>query len=304
MNELKADVVQNNSPHIFNESEVELFLKPRADSLRYFQIAANPNGVTTSYEYPTQKHAKAQSCDSGVRCAASRQGDAWSVNLEIPKKLLGDYDKAGFKVNLGRRRVFSSGRLVKEEFYKWCPYMGGTFHNMDNWGRIALDGAPDGNLLKNPSLVGEPSSRTNFMGWQVSYGKGNHEGQKVEVDRKYFITQGQSLHLVNTEGNQLAVMQRVKDMKPDTRYALSFYVRTKDVVARRDSLFSGVYVTKNVNLHLPATYINGTHEWNRMAFEFKTPKEEELNSTAPFGILLRAPGEVWFDEMTLKEIKD
>ena len=304
MEEVKADIVQNDSPHIFDESEVELFLKPRADSLRYFQIAANPNGATTSYEYPDQKFAKAQHCDSGVRCTASRQTDAWDASLEVPKKLLGDYDKTGFKINLCRRRVFSSGRLVKEEYYKWCPYIGGTFHKMDNWGRIALNDASDGNLLKNPSLVGEPSSPTSFMGWQVSYGKGNHEGQKVEVDRKYFITQGQSLHLVNTEGNQLAVMQRVKDLKPDTRYALSFYVRTKDVVARRESLFSGVYVTKNVNLHLPATYINGTHEWNRMAFEFKTPKEEELNSTAPFGILFRAPGEVWFDEMTLKEIKD
>ena len=126
-------------------------------------------------------------------------------------------------------------------------------HDMDNWGRIALDGAPDGNLLKNSSLVGEPSSPTNFMGWRVSYGKGDHEGQKVEVDRQCFITQGQSLHLVNTEGNGLAVMQRVEGLKPETRYSLEFYIRTKDVAARKESLFAGVYVTKNVNLHLPST---------------------------------------------------
>ena len=99
-------------------------------------------------------------------------------------------------------------------------------------------------------------------------------------------------------------MQRVEGLKPNTRYSLSFFIRTKDVVAGKESLFTGVYVTKNVNLHLPSTYIHGTHEWNRMAFEFKTPKAEELNSSAPFGILFRAPGEVWFDEMTLKELKD
>ena len=304
MDEVKADVIQNNTAFIFDESDVELFLKPRADSLHYYQIASNPNGAMTSYEYPDKKHAKSKICDSGARCTASKQADAWDVSIEIPKKLLGDYDKDGFKINLGRRRVFKSGRLVKEEFYKWCPYMGGTFHDMDNWGHLALNDGPDGNLLKNSSLVGEPSSPTNFMGWRVSYGKGNHEGQKVEVEHKYFITQGQSLHLVNTEGNGLSVMQRLEGLKPNTRYLLSFYVRTKDVVARKESLFSGVYVTKGVNLHLPPTYIHGTHEWNRMAFEIQTPNEEELNSSAPFGILFRAPGEVWFDEMTLKEVKE
>ncbi len=303
MDEVKAEVLQAESLNIFDDSDVELFLKPRADSLRYFQIGANTNGVTTAYDYSGVKRAKPSPWQSGVGCTVTKGSDFWDVSLEIPKKALGDYDKSGFKVNLGRRRVFKTDRQAAEEFYKWCPFAGGTFHDHDNWGILSLNGVPDRNLLKNSSLVGEPANENNFMGWYVSYGWGDHNGQKVELDRRYFITQGQSVHLVNTEGNTLWFTQRVKGLKPNTRYELSFYIRTKNVVARRESLFSGVYVKNNVNVHLPPHYISGNHEWTRMAFEFSTPDEKELNLKAPFGIIFKSPGEAWFDEMILKEVE-
>ena len=139
------------------------------------------------------------------------------------------------------------------------------------------------------------------MGWSVWNGRGKHEGQKIELDKTCFITAGQSLHLVNTKGNTFGVTQRVKNLEPGTRYRLSFYIRTSDVETKRESLFSGLYVNRKRNVHLPSGYISGTHEWTRMAFEFTTPEGEDFNPKAPFGITFRAAGEVWFDNMRLEE---
>ena len=305
MEEVKAEAVQDGSFKIFDDSDVELFLRPRGDSFHFFQLGVNTNGVMTALDYANEKkRPQSRIWDSGAKCTLEKSADAWAVRLEIPKESLGDYDANGFTVNFGRRRVFKSERQAHEEYYKWCPFAGGTFHDLDNWGKLALNEKPEANLLKNPSLVGTPANGSNFMGWYASLGKGNHEGQKIELDRQYFITQGQSVHLVNTEGNTIWFTQRVTNLKPYTRYSLSFYIRTKDVVARRESLFSGVYVTKNVNVHLPPNYISGTHEWTRMAFEFSTPKAEEINPNPAFGIIMKAPGEAWFDEMILKELKE
>ena len=165
-----------------------------------------------------------------------------------------------------------------------------------------LNGRPDRNLLKNPGFSGQPRYATYYMGWNVWHGPGKHEGQKIELDKSCFITAGQSLHLVNTKGNIFGVTQRVKNLKPGTRYRLSFYIRTKDVEAKRESLFSGLYVNRKRNVHLPSTSISGTQEWTRMAFEFTTPEGENFNPQAPFGISFRSAGEVWFDNMRLEEI--
>ena len=304
MNEIKAAAEQGDFPKVFGDSEVEIFLKPRESSPQYLQFAVNANGILADCEHSAGKEASAAGIawNSGAVCKAQKSAQGWNVNLTIPKKALGNYDPNGFKVNFGRRRTFKTARKVAEEYYKWSPLRGGSFHDSHNWGTLVLNGQPDGNLLKNPGFSGQPRYTTYYMGWNVWYGPGKHEGQKIELDKSCFITAGQSLHLINTKGNIFGVTQRVKNLKPGTRYRLSFYIRTKDVKTERDSLFSGLYVNRKRNVHLPSTSISGTHEWTRMAFEFTTPEGKDFNPQAPFGISFRTAGEVWFDNMRLEEI--
>ena len=304
MNEVKADAVKADSPKVYNDSCVEIFLKPRKDSSRYLQFTVNPNGILTDYErFVGGIKARDIVWNSDAQCSVKKTDQSWEVTLKVPKQALGDYDRNGFKVNFARRRVFKTSRRIVEEFYKWSPLSGGSFHSIDKWGTLILDGKPDRNLLKNSGFSGKPRDRYTFMGWKVWWlTKVKDGGQKVELDRKYFITAGQSLHLVNTPGNALGLVQRTNDLKPNTRYQLSFYIRTKDVEPRRESLFSGLYVTKKRNVHLPSNYISGTHDWIRMQFEFTTPSKDKLNSEAPFGITLKSPGEVWVDEIRLVEV--
>ncbi len=303
MNEIKAAADQPDSPKIFDDSEVEIFLKPRESSPQYFQFAVNSNGIPADCEHSVDKGSPAAGLawNSGAVCTAEKSAQGWNAVLTIPKKALGNYDRNGFKVNFGRRRTFKTARKIAEEYYKWSPLAGGSFHNVHNWGTLALDGQPDGNLLKNPGFTGQPRRANDYMGWSVWNGRGNHEGQKIELDKSCFITDGQSLHLTNTRGNTFGVSQRVKSLKPGTRYRLSFYIRTKDVEAKRESLFSGLYVDRKRNVHLPSGYISGTHEWTRMAFEFTTPEGKDFNPQAPFGITFRAAGEIWFDNMRIEE---
>ena len=304
MDEIKAAADQPDSPKVFDDSDVEIFLKPRNDSPRYLQFAVNSEGVPADCEHSAGDAFKAGGLawNSGAVCKTEKSAEGWKVELNVPKKALGEYDRDGFKVNFGRRRAFKTARKAAEEYYKWSPFAGGTFHNSDNWGTLVLNGQSDGNLLKNSGFAGPSRQGYNFVaGWGVWNGRGKHEGQKVELDRKHFITAGQSLHLVNTGGNTFGVSQRVGGLKPNTRYRLSFYIRTKEVEPRRESLFSGLYVNKDRSRHLPSTYISGTHEWTRMEFEFATPSEDKLNSRAPFGITMKSPGEVWVDEIRLVE---
>ena len=232
-----------------------------------------------------------------------KSADGWKVVITRPKKALQDLDPESFRANFGRRRVLKTSRKVKEEFYKWAPYAGGTFHHIHNWGTLVRKEYKEKNLLKNPSFSGKLRDSYNILpGWNLWKGRGNHKGQKVELDTKYFITGGQSLHLVNTKGNVFGLTQKAENLKPKTRYRLSFYLRTKDVERKRQSLFSGIYVNKGKNIHYPSTYISGTNEWTRMAVEFTTPEEAKLNRKAAFGISFRAGGEIWVDELRLEEV--
>ncbi|MBR4663710.1 MAG: hypothetical protein IKO93_07545, partial [Lentisphaeria bacterium] len=305
MNEIQVDAKQADSPQVFEDSEVEIFLKPQKKLLRYYQFAVNANGVLADCKYTLQQGAvkSALSWQSGSVCSVKKLKRGWQMTLSIPKKALGDYDHDGFPVNFARRRAFKTERRVTEEYYKWCPYPGGNFHNIDNWGTLVLDGSPDRNLLKNPSFVGYPTTPHEYMGWRLWRGTGNHKGQKVDLDRKYFITGGQSLHLVNSPDNFFWVYQYAEGLKPNTKYKLSFYIRTKDVIAKRESLFSGIYVNKDRNIHFPGTYLSGTQEWNRLEYEFTTPSEDKIRKKAQFAIVMRAPGEVWMDEIRLIEVK-
>ena len=316
MNEIKADVVQADSPDLWEDSDVEIFLKPQKDSPRYLQFIINSNGVLADYEHAVKSKAKGITWNSGAVCTVQKSNQAWDATLKIAKKAIGDYDRDGFKVNFGRRRVFKTSRKIAEEYYKWSPLLGkldiplsgGSFHNTDKWGRLVLNGESDHNLLKNSSFVGWARRAGKIlllnqtMSWNLWYGRGNHLGQEAELDHKYFITGGQSLHLTNSKGNFFVVYQKARGLKPSTRYQLSFYIRTKNVIPRRESLFSGLYVTKDKNVHLPHNYISGTNEWTRMAFEFVTPPEDKFNPGANFGITMRSPGEAWVDEIRLIEI--
>ena len=305
MKEIKADSVKRDCPDLWQDSDVELFLLPHKDSPVYYQFIANANGAVSDYEHGVKGKGKGRGIawNSGVAAQAQKGSDSWKVTLSIPKKSLGKLDPHSFRINLGRRRVLKGSRRVAEEFYKWAPYAGGTFHHIHNWGRLVRSAYKETNLLKNPSFSGKVRDSYNVLpAWSLWKGSGNHKGQKAEPDTKYFITGGQSLHLVNTKGNVFGLTQRAKDLKPKTRYRLSFYLRTKDVEHKRQSLFSGVYVTKGKNVHYPSGYISGTNEWTRMAYEFTTPEESKLNRKAPFGISLRVPGEIWVDEFRLEEV--
>ena len=164
MKEIKAAAGQPDSPKVFNDSEVEIFLKPRKSSPQYFQFAVNSNGILADCKHSAEKESSTADIawNSGAVCTAEKSARGWNVTLAVPKKALGDYDRDGFKVNFGRRRAFKTARKAAEGYYKWSPLRGGSFHDTHNWGTLVLNGRPDRNLLKNPGFSGRGKDCVHF----------------------------------------------------------------------------------------------------------------------------------------------
>ena len=106
------------------------------------------------------------------------------------------------------------------------------------------------------------------------------------------------------------IQNLVSDLKPDTRYRISFFMKTESVVP--SGVKRGAFLrvsartgeTAFVNQFLPLQGIVGTKGWFRQNFEFKTSPAPWHKNVYVAPSLIYASGTVWFDDIRLEEIKD
>jgi hypothetical protein len=302
ISKIKADASGFDQAQISEDSCVETFIKPNEDRPLYFQFVVNAKGALADYCWGDES-IEALAWNSGAKASASQGSNYWAATITIPKKVLGDYDPDAFRINLGRRRAFNGDEKVKEEYYKWSPYPGGSFHMPHRWGTLQLQEKAD-NLLADPGFEGEIKNKWSFGAWAVWYGHGDQLGQKVEYDARYFIRSGRSLHLLNSKNNVIGVSQQLVGLKEKTHYRLSYYVRCKNVDKQKESLYALIYVEKDKYLHFPKNYISGDNEWTRLSFDFITPETSKILDKPLVSLNLRAAGEAWFDHIKVEEIRD
>ena len=102
---------------------------------------------------------------------------------------------------------------------------------------------------------------------------------------------------------------RLSNIKPNTKYRLSYYVRTQDIQGKGGVGAYLSFVEKKYSRGLPSVRITGTHPWHRLIFEFTTPPEMDMSKIEKPGIpsiglwAWFAEGEVWFDQVELVEMK-
>ena len=93
--------------------------------------------------------------------------------------------------------------------------------------------------------------------------------------------------------------------KPDTKYRLSFYMKTEDVVPLKKG--GGACMRLSIfgtNSFHPKQRIIGTRDWFRQTFEVKTPAKPKNRITYVCPSLIFAAGTVWFDDVRLEEIQE
>jgi hypothetical protein len=163
-------------------------------------------------------------------------------------------------------------------------------------------------LAGGPAPAQEPTGAKNLLangafekgmaGWTVdSHGK----NAQVSVDENEKYNDKPSLRVENVEGSDTHVKQMVT-VKPNTRYRLAGYIKTKDVqqIARDGRQGACLDVFGGYEQTLPQTK---TKPWTRVWHDFTTGKETKIGLEARLGFLdAETTGTAWFADLSLEEI--
>ncbi|MCF6176462.1 MAG: DUF4838 domain-containing protein [Victivallaceae bacterium] len=292
---------------IWRDSSVELFLNPSGDRKDYYQILVNAVGSVSDNH--AVKNGSTQQADwswnSNAKVKTAINKDGWLLEIAIPLAKLARLKVDGFPINFNRNRVLTSGKgYVK--LFTWSPFLTKGFHDIGNFGSIAF-----GKQQGEPSIVagGDMSGKQigrNFGSWITA----NKTKELVSFDRKDFMVNGQSLKLVNKDGGRVLITQRLPQMKPNTKYLLTFYIKTDTEVGKKGAFIN---IWDDKNLWFPKNKYNGVMPWSKQGFEFisgpytntvsKSGRQKGRMNRSYMRLWINAKGTVWFDDVRIREVK-
>ena len=284
------------SSEIWRDSGIEVFLAGEASSDYVYQYMVNALGATCDLRNTTKGVVTTQ-FNSGFEAKCSIvPGKKYIVEMRIPRKSMPELDgKSTIRVNFTRNRSLT-GMKMALAFYAWFPMVRNI---AENFGILELTGKKEQkNLITAPDFDLPLLHKGRYMcvnGWG-----GN---PKLKIDKKVFLTCGSSLCLDNK--HQTAIQSL--PLKTDTKYNLSFYVKTQDASPGLRALirFGG---GKAGGLYVFGTYlsfIRGTVNWYRVEKVFKTPKAFGGQYAPRLDLFVSAKerGKCWIDHVELVEIK-
>ena len=300
MKEILAKRTKRDDPMTFADSSVEILLNPSGDRENYYQFIVNANGALTDLKCRRNAKSRIQ-WNSSATAKAEKLQNSWRFELVIPLKELGPVSPDGMPANFARNRVFTDGS--GPSFYMWSLFPGsraGGYHSTGEWGRIKFCPKPE-NIVPNGNF--EKVSPKSKKAEKWSYWP--KKGIKISLDKSTFISGGQSLKMEldgTVKGNANAVV-RLPGLKPNTRYRISYYLKTKDLVGKTGA-GAFLYFSNANAAALPLNRILGTTPWHRVCVEFKTSADTGKDYVPPLGLWIwNAKGTAWFDEVRIDEVK-
>ena len=135
------------------------------------------------------------------------------------------------------------------------------------------------------------------------------------LDTADFVTPPNSMKIVASEPTAVRIDLQggkgVPALKPNTRYRLSYFIKTENVEPRKMSWGGSGGVSVNIwddhNAWYPSrNFFTGTMGWIFQSFEFTSGPNtnDEKNRSYLLLHLLEATGTVWFDDVRLEEIDE
>lgn len=145
-----------------------------------------------------------------------------------------------------------------------------------------------------PNLLMNPSFEEGLNGWNLT----SHHNRGTAVPDSAQKRDGKaSIRIENAAGEDTFLKQTVT-VKPKTRYRLTGYIRTKDVVVKGTgatlSLEGGYEKTES---------LTANNSWTKVSFEFDTGALDTIRVGPRLGHhSSMAMGSAWFDDLTLTEL--
>ena len=133
----------------------------------------------------------------------------------------------------------------------------------------------------------------------------------ISIDRMVVYDGAASLRIQCGEFGRSAGAVQYLDLKPNTRYAVSFAVKLKDVVPNAKDRYyhygsCGVFLRfwggMGVNRFLPGRCLTGTKRWDLYACEVTTTQAAPPYRYHVQACIRQATGTAWFDNIAVREL--
>ncbi len=315
MSKIVATKRKPDDSSIWRDSEVEIFLNPSGDRKNYYQWMIN--AVGSMVDIKCKKIGTGNTGDvkwsSNATAAVHRYKDRWTAEIAIPVACLEGFSSKGFPANFNRNRVLSGAKDYLK-LYTWSPFLRTGFHDLQNFGSIVFGEVKDGSIINNGDFTTKPRGRT-LGKWLGPQKKNMKPGQTWGLDNSVFRVGGQSIKLSDSKGlTKIGLTQMLPQLKPDTKYLLTFFVKTQDIVPAGKSGGAVVNIWDDKNCWYPKNWYKGTMPWSKQGFEFTTgpdtngisrsgPRKGRKNTSYIRLFLIKSTGTVWFDDVKLREVK-
>ena len=279
---------------VWQDSDVELFISPDGDRQHYYQLMINALGSWADLE--VNKGAELFKWNSNAKVTAKIiPGKGWQADVVLPRASMRKAAADGILVNFTRHRVLN-GVKVGTAFYCWSPFAR-SLGDVSRFGKLLFKPDTTKNLLLNPEF--DPAQMKNS--WARSKGSA--------LDREFFLTDGCSVRLKGgTDIVSCYMRQNFRDVKPDTDYEITFFVRLENV-KKLETKSSGFYIRFDYGnggcRYFPPSPVqmDGSCPWTGLTFRVRTPANFNANKKAYICFVLRrATGTAWVDHVRMVEL--
>ena len=288
----------NDDGSIWQDNSVELFIGP-AGERRYFHIAVNSAGSISDWAVDGIK--KDIALNSGARIGITHDGERWTAEIAIPFDAIGGKPESGCIVNFCRSRIMLKSKKL-DQLSTWSPFLKGGFHEPEKFGKMlfvkdASTLPDDGNLLANGSFENGDGTE----GWKFA------EGCSVDTATFRDGRRCARFTLQEFKDAQTRSSHPLPDLKPNTEYVITYFIRTKDVELKPGARYAGGFVNIwsglnhwfPINAYEPTKSYQGSRPWTKESYVFKTG-EKITPCDVKFGFH-PAKGTMWIDDIRVRE---
>ena len=275
---------------------VELFLAPerKGNSLYQFMVTSNNSRADLRNFSGKTNYAWNSNFKSAVSVTP---GKAWYAEIAIPRSSMPDIKGNRIAGNVTRGRILTDAKLhMAVPYYTWSAFGPQT---PENCGVIRLEEPENKSIVKDGGFA-IPMRWIKGKYNSPWYGA---KGVKVPYSTEQFRTNGRSVILDNVSHT---VMQYIPEVKPGTKYRLSFYIKVENVkpLGAASGFTMRLGFMSNQSIRPFARGVTGNANWRRYVFDVTTPKNlGDIKRASICFYFKNATGRVLLDEVSLVEIK-